>query len=108
VIDMMKSTERIFINPQAIRSSSAVMKLHNREMREILSDFSKEIQKIDINWDALGASEMVEAFETLKPQFEAFDSYVKKVTNFLDQNVAENVETLDIAIEGNASQLRAR
>ncbi len=104
----MVSTERIFIDPQAIRGCSAVMKLQNREMRDLLSEFTAEIEKLDLNWDALGATEMRESFETLKPQFENFDSYVRKVTNFLDQNVAESVEVLDTVIEGNASQLKAR
>ncbi|MBP1566007.1 MAG: hypothetical protein J6A58_09680 [Oscillospiraceae bacterium] len=104
----MASTERIFINPNAVKMSSMTMKIQNLAMRNTLNDFSKEIQKLDLNWDALGAAEMVEAFEELKPQFEVFDNYVKKVTNFLDDNVAENVKSLDRAIAGNASQLKTR
>ncbi|MBP1566010.1 MAG: hypothetical protein IJP18_10340 [Oscillospiraceae bacterium] len=104
----MASTERIFINPQGIRQSSTYMKIQNAAMRGLLNNFTNEIHKLDLNWDALGATEMTEAFETLKPQFEAFDNYVEKITTFLDQNVAENVQSLDKAIEGNASRLKAR
>lgn len=104
----MESTEKIFINPQGIRECSQEIKLQNAVMKNVLNNFTKEIHKLDLNWDALGANEMVESFETLRPSFDGYDNYLKKVTNFLDQNVAESVEALDEAIQGSASQLRAR
>jgi len=102
----MASSERIFINPEEIKNSASLIQKFNDEIKGCLADFTAEIESTD--WEALGREAMRESFNQLKPSFEKFYTYISKAVSFLNQNVADDVITLDTAIQGNGSELRSR
>lgn len=100
------ASSRTFINPEAIRNSATAISGYNEQIKEKLGTFTSLVESVE--WEALGASAMLESFNSVKPTFEDFYNYVVKIVNFLNQNVAEDAETLDAAIQGNAGELRPR
>lgn len=103
----MADTERIFLNHAEITASAQQISNYNEKIKGLLDDFTTEIAKVQ-SWDAMGAAEMRDNFNALKPDFAKFYSYLSKVVKFLNQNVSSDAITLDTSIKNNAMPLKKR
>lgn len=97
---------KIFVSPEQIKNSASLISKYNEEIKSELGDFTQEIETVD--WEALGRTAMKESFDAIKPAFDKFYNYISKVVTFLNQNVADDVITLDTAIQSNGTELKTR
>lgn len=49
---------------------------------------------------------MRDKFNELKPELEKFDSYLRKIANYLNQNVAEPTEVTDQVASQNVANIK--
>ncbi len=90
---------------QAAKKVTAVA---NDFLNDCLNDFKVIMGQVDGCWESQGSVELKQKFDTLKPDFDKFYSYLNKVVKFLNQNVAADAETLDSTIKNNAVALQSR
>ncbi|MDO5559703.1 MAG: hypothetical protein Q4F95_08910 [Oscillospiraceae bacterium] len=103
----MADTERIFLNHAEIKNCAQQIGSYNEKIKDQLDDFATQISKVQ-SWDAMGASEMRDNFNALKPDFAKFYEYLSKVVKFINQNVSDDAITLDTSIKNNAMPLKKR
>ncbi len=104
----MAITQNIFVNSDEIKNNASKIEKYNNEINDCLNDFKVIMGQVDGCWESQGSVELKQKFDTLKPDFDKFYSYLNKVVKFLNQNVAADAETLDSTIKNNAVALQSR
>ncbi len=104
----MAITQNIFVNSDEIRSNASKVDKYNKDINDCLDEFKKIMGLVDGAWESQGSIELKQKFDTLKPDFDKFYSYLNKVVKFLNQNVAAEAENLDATIKSNAVALQSR
>lgn len=100
----MAANKELFVNPQEIKNCSNQINSISAQMKETLDDLVVKMASTEQYYQAQSATEMREKFNELKPEFEKFTNYLKKVATYLVQNVAEPAEVVDqMAVQNVAS-----
>ena len=102
----MPRSRELFVNPEMIRSHAAQIRQISGMIKDNLSQVSAKIKSTESIYVAESATEMREKFDTLKPELDKFESYLLKVANYLEQNVAEPAEIVDRVAAQNVASIR--
>ena len=105
----MANARELLVNPAEIRNCSNQINTYANEMKDTLDNIAVKIDSTEAYYQAQSATEMRDKFNELKPEFEKFTGYLRKVAAYLTQNVAEPAEVVDqIAVQNVASIKKPR
>lgn len=96
----------IFVNPAEIEECATRMESISNRMKDTLDDLVVQIESTQSIYEADSATEMREKFNVLKPELEKFSDYLKKVANYLKQNVVETAKITDEVAISNVANIR--
>lgn len=96
----------IFVSPEEIRNCSNKINGIANDMEATLNDLVIKMASTEAIYQAQSATDMREKFDTLKPQLEKFTAYLKKVSTYLVQNVAEPADVTDRVASQNVASIR--
>lgn len=96
----------IFVNPEQIRNCSSKVNGIAGEMESTLADLVAKMASTENIYQAQSATDMRDKFEQLRPELEKFTAYLKKVSTYLVQNVAEPAEITDQVASQNVATIK--
>ena len=100
------ANKEIFVNPAEIRNCSTKLSGFADQMKDTLDDLVVKIESTEAIYQAQSATDMRDKFNQLKPELEKFTAYIRKVANYLTQNVAEPAEVTDQVASQNVASIR--
>lgn len=95
----------IFVNPQEIRNCVVKINSYADNMEDQLNDLIAKIESTASTYQADSANDMRDKFNELKPEITKFTAYLRKVANYLNQNVAEPAEITDAVAQQNVASI---
>ena len=96
----------LFVNPEEIRICANRLRLYAEEMKNTLDGFRMKIKSTAPFYESKSATEMRNKFTALEPELEKFTAYIKKVSAYLDQNVADPSDTIEQINSQNIAKIR--
>jgi uncharacterized protein YukE len=102
----MAASKELFVNPEAIKSCSNQITGISEKMKDTLDNIVVKMASTEQYYQAQSATEMRDKFNELKPEFEKFTNYLKKVAAYLIQNVAEPAEVVDQTAVQNVASIK--
>lgn len=96
----------IFVSPEEIRNCSNKINGIANDMEATLSDLASKIASTESIYQAQSATDMRDRFNELKPNLEKFTAYLKKVSTYLVQNVADPADVTDRVASQNVASIR--
>ncbi len=100
------ASSQIFVNPAEIRNCSSKIIGYANDIKAALDDVTVKMQSTEAIYQAQSATDMRDKYNTLKPELEKFDSYLRKVATYLTQNVAEPAEVTDQVASQNVANIK--
>ena len=89
------ANKELFVNPQEIKLCAEKLKLYAEEMNITMNDFRRKIKSTESIYMAKSAMEMRDKFAGMEAELEKFTAYIRKVSAYLNQNVAEPAEVVE-------------
>ncbi|MBE6877105.1 MAG: hypothetical protein E7496_10400 [Ruminococcus sp.] len=100
------AASEIFVNPAEIRNCSNRLVTTADQIKGTLDDLVIKMESTEATYQAQSATDMRDKFNELKPEFEKFDSYLRKIATYLTQNVAEPTEVTDQVASQNVASIK--
>jgi len=100
------ANKELFVNPEEIRNCSSLLNSYADQIKDTLDNLVVKMDSTEALYQAQSATDMRDKFTELKPQFEKFTAYVKKVATYLIQNVAEPAEVTDQVASQNVANIK--
>lgn len=100
------ANKEIFVNPAEIRNCSSKLNGFADQMEGTFNELIIKIEGTESTYQAQSATDMRDKFNQLKPELEKFTAYIRKVANYLTQNVAEPAEVTDQVASQNVASIR--
>lgn len=100
------ASSAIFVNPDEIRGCADRLTTVADQIKGTLDDLVIKIASTETNYQAQSATDMRDKFNELKPELEKFDSYLRKISTYLKQNVAEPAEVTDQVASQNVANIK--
>ena len=88
---------KIFVDPEQVRTYAGQIRALATDMDTYLKQASGKMQSTETNYQSEAATRMRENFAAMQVDFQRFVSYLGKIASYLEQNVAEPVQTLNNA-----------
>jgi len=103
---IIMAASEIFVNPAEIRNCSNRLVTTADQIKGTLDDLVIKMESTEATYQAQSATDMRDKFNELKPEFEKFDSYLRKIATYLTQNVAEPTEVTDQVASQNVASIK--
>ena len=88
---------KIFVDPEQVKTYAGQIKALATDIDTYLKQASGKMQSTESNYQSQAASDMRSNFAAMQGDFQRFVSYLTKIANYLEQNVADPVQTLNQA-----------
>ena len=75
-------------------------------MKDTLDNLVIKMESTEATYQAQSATDMRDKFNELKPELEKFTAYLRKVSAYLIQNVAEPAEVVDQVASQNVASIK--
>ena len=100
------ANRELFVNPEGIRICAGRLKQYAEEMNMTLDDFRIKVRSTEEFFQSNSAMEMREKFAGLEGELEKFTSYLRKVSAYLTQNVADPADVVDQVASQNVASIK--
>lgn len=100
------ANREIFVDPDGIRVCADRLCQYAAGMNETLEDFRRKIRSTESIYQSQSATDMRDKFAVLEPELEKFTAYLRKVSAYLVQNVAEPAAVVDQIASQNVVNIR--
>lgn len=100
------ANRELFVKPEEIRLCANRLRQYAEDMNNTMNDFRSKVRSTESIYESNSAADMREKFALLEPELEKFTAYLRKVSAYLTQNVADPADVVDQVASQNVASIK--